>query len=461
MNSRTAELKDLDKTHEELMDELFQMRQRVAQLEAAAARRAQDEEALRESLERYKRIFESAPLPMFEEDYSKLMSVLTGLRAQGVTDIRGYFDEHPEFLRQTIELIMVRDANAAMVNTFGVESKEALLGPLRIIFETETLDDVFKDLVVALIEGKTYFECETVGRTLDGRRYNSLLSLAVLSKSACLDSVLVTTMDITKLKQTEEALKQYSDDLARSNTELEQFAYVASHDLQEPLRKIQAFGDRLEATNGDALSERGLDYLRRMKDSASRMQNLISDMLTLSRVTTKGQPFVVVELGNVVREVQSDLEVRIEKEGATLDIGDLPAIEADPTQMHQLFLNLIGNAVKFRREDVAPVVKVRSELLTEEPSLQAGGRWSQRICRITIQDNGIGFDQKHAERIFTIFQRLHGREEYEGTGIGLAICDKIVQRHSGTITAEGTSGQGASFTITLPTKQADGEGSDE
>jgi PAS domain S-box-containing protein len=242
-------------------------------------------------------------------------------------------------------------------------------------------------------------------------------------------------------KRAEEALARQAQELARSNAELEQFAYVASHDLQEPLRKIQAFGDRLKATCNDALDERGRDYLQRMQNAAKRLRTLINDLLTFSRVTTRGEPFAPVNLVEVARDVVSDLEMRIERTGGRVEVGELPTIEADPTQKRQLLQNLIDNGLKFHRPEEPPVVKVNGKLLGDR-------------CQITVQDNGIGFEEKYLDRIFTIFQRLHGRSEYEGTGVGLAVCRKIAERHGGNITAQSAPGHGTTFIITLPVKQS-------
>jgi light-regulated signal transduction histidine kinase (bacteriophytochrome) len=257
--------------------------------------------------------------------------------------------------------------------------------------------------------------------------------------------------------QLEQRVEERTAELARSNSELEQFAYIASHDLQEPLRKIVAFGDRLVTKHGAALPEEGHDYLARMQNAAQRMQNLINDLLAYSRVTTRAQAFVPVELDQVVQEVQSDLEVAIERSGGTIQAVDLPTLDADPLQMRQLFQNLISNALKFQRADAPPVVEITAELFTRETS----GPWDMYpaipMCRLKFKDNGIGFEPRHGERIFDIFQRLHTRDEYEGTGIGLALCRKIVERHGGSITATGEAGVGATFTVILPVKHAGGE----
>jgi light-regulated signal transduction histidine kinase (bacteriophytochrome) len=255
-------------------------------------------------------------------------------------------------------------------------------------------------------------------------------------------------LDITERKRAQMTLLEQADKLARSNAELEQFAYVASHDLQEPLRKIQAFGDRLKTKYEAGLGPEGLDYLSRMQNAAARMQVLIQDLLSLSRVTSNSKPFASVDLGDVARTVVSDLEMRIQDAGGQVDIGALPVIFGDRGQMAQLFQNLIGNGIKFRKPGEKPVVKISSEI----HALQNGASGWQ----ITVEDNGIGFDEKYRDRIFQIFQRLHGRAEYEGTGIGLAICRKIVDRHNGVISAIGTPGAGAKFVILLP-QPAQGE----
>lgn len=246
---------------------------------------------------------------------------------------------------------------------------------------------------------------------------------------------------ISQAKLLEQETRQRQE-LARSNEELQQFAFIASHDLQEPLRKIIAFGDRLQVTCSENISSQGLDYLQRMQNAAGRMQTLIEDLLTLSRVTTRAQPFVRVNLTQIVQEVLSDLEIRIQQTQANIEIGELPTINADPLQIRQLLQNLIGNALKFHRHSVPPVVSIYSQELEVEED--------QRWCQIIIQDNGIGFDEKYLDRIFNVFQRLHGRSEYEGTGMGLAICRKIIERHRGKINAKSELGKGTSFIVTLP-----------
>ncbi|MDP6389928.1 MAG: PAS domain S-box protein [Alphaproteobacteria bacterium] len=259
----------------------------------------------------------------------------------------------------------------------------------------------------------------------------------------------VTQTDITELKRAEKVLERHAKELERSNADLEQFAYIASHDLQEPLRKVQAFGDRLQSKYGETLGEQGRDYIERMQSATNRMQTLITDLLKFSRVNSKGKPFKPVDLGSVVDEVVEDLELQIRETKADIKVADLPSIEADPLQMRQLLQNMIGNALKYRRDDVTPVVEVDAGLVKNGSD--------QEMCKIVVKDNGIGFDAKHSERIFGIFQRLHGRGQYEGTGVGLALCRKIAERHGGTISAIGRGGEGAIFIVTLPTRLPNSE----
>jgi PAS domain S-box-containing protein len=252
------------------------------------------------------------------------------------------------------------------------------------------------------------------------------------------------------LLEANEALQLSSELLQQSNEELEKFAYIASHDLQEPLRKIQAFGDRLTKKYRDTIGDQGKDYLDRILDSARRMRRLIEDLLAFSRITTKAKPLEWIDLSFIVREVLEDLEVRMEQTQGRVEFDSLPTIQADFVQMKQLFQNLILNSLKFAKSGVPPVIKISSSRTSELPtnSDPPPPPWSG--FRIMIKDNGIGFEQEYAERIFELFQRLHGRKEYEGTGLGLAIVRKIVQRHGGSISAKGILGEGATFIIDLP-----------
>jgi len=290
----------------------------------------------------------------------------------------------------------------------------------------------------------------------DGRRipiFKAVVPIEIDGSDVLLEAVI----DITESKHAEKELRSFAAKLEKSNKELEAFAYIASHDLQEPLRKVMAFGERLKAKWGESLHDQGRDYMERMQNATLRMQTLINDLLAFSRVTSKVQPFIPVDLNAAVREVSSDLEVKIEQLKGHIDIDNLPVIEADPLQMRQLFQNLIGNALKFHKPEESPVVTVKSEKMNGNGNEKGNGEIHHELYQITVEDNGIGFDEKYLDRIFGVFQRLHGRNEYEGTGIGLSICRKIVERHNGNITAKSTPGEGSSFIVTLPAKQIKGE----
>lgn len=293
---------------------------------------------------------------------------------------------------------------------------------------------------VASVEGRMEYYW-----TKSGQSFPVEVSMSRVDANDPKSGAVITFRDVSQRLRDELALRRYAQELKRSNAELQEFAYAASHDLQEPLRKIQTFGQRLSNKYAGELDESGELYIDRMVNSATRMRQLIDDLLSYSRVNTKSTAFLPVDLNTVVSEVLSDLEPRIQSLGATVRIEGLPAIEADPTQMQQLFLNLVSNALKFHRTGVKPSVSI-------DGSIEVGE--SGAVARIAVADNGIGFDPKHGERIFGMFERLHGRDEYEGTGVGLATCRKIAERHAGNLTAWGEPGAGAVFTLVLPIRQA-------
>ncbi|MEX0886864.1 MAG: ATP-binding protein [Phycisphaeraceae bacterium] len=261
--------------------------------------------------------------------------------------------------------------------------------------------------------------------------------------------------EIAERERAEQALQDTADALKRSNQELEQFAYIASHDLQEPLRKVEGFGQMLQERLGTDIDEQGRDYLQRMYGAVGRMRNLIDGLLAYSRVTTKASPFEAVDLNAIAREVVSDLEVRIRQTNGRVELHPLPTVDADPLQMRQLLQNLIANGLKFHRPDVAPVVEVWTEPLGGEDGASVQGNGQGAGCRLFVRDNGIGIDPEHQARLFTPFRRLHGRSSpYEGTGIGLALCRKIAQRHGGRIEIQSAPDRGATFIVTLVCEQA-------
>ena len=338
----------------------------------------------------------------------------------------------------------VTQANRAFFRTFRVEPEDTIG---EVLF---TLGDGQWDIAPlrALLRDKLAVEPQLNDFDVDhefpgiGRKI-MLLNARLVSQGPHLPRIILLAIeDITERRFTEWRLAEQHRELERSNAALDEFASVASHDLQEPVRKILSFGDLLNASAGPALEGQAREYLARMLSAAARMRTLIRDLLTYSQVTTRVQPFVSTDLAQIAREVIADLETAIAESGGRVEVGDLPVIAADPLQMRQLLQNLLGNALKYRRKETPPVVR----LTCSSPDGQHRA--------IAVTDNGIGFNEKHAGKIFRMFVRLHGRAQYEGSGIGLAICRKIAERHGGTIAATSTVGKGATFTVTLPVTQA-------
>ena len=267
------------------------------------------------------------------------------------------------------------------------------------------------------------------------------------------DGLAVSFNDVTERKEAAEMMAAANAKLEQRNRALRDFAYIASHDLQEPLRKISAFSNLMREDYARVLDETGAYYLDRMQDAARRMSQLISDLLVYSRVTTQAQPFEQVDLQALAETVRTDLELQAEDVGGRVEIGALPSLEADPTQMRQLLQNLVGNGLKFHREDVPPVVRVTAAGPSDDPAVVGETAFAGEAVALAVEDNGIGFEAKYADRIFSPFKRLHGRGTYAGTGMGLAICRRIAERHGGTIRADSTPGEGTTFRIVLPARQ--------
>ena len=289
-----------------------------------------------------------------------------------------------------------------------------------------------KDLMVKLSEEKRGFARNTIiifGVVLI---FGGIIVFKILSE---INRILV------KEKQAEETLKKTNADLERSNQDLNDFAAIASHDLKEPLRRVITFADLLIKTNSRALDGKGKDYLDRMQKASARMSRLIEDLLQYSQVSVKVRLFEPTDLQKVMQGVLSNLETRINHTNGLLKIDPLPVIHADGFQMHQLFKNLVSNAFKFHKEGESPIVHVKSRPLNK-------GFWE-----IRVEDNGIGFKEQYLDRIFKPFERLHGANDYEGTGMGLTICRKIVNQHRGYLTAKSVPQEGAIFIVTLPEKQ--------
>lgn len=278
-----------------------------------------------------------------------------------------------------------------------------------------------------------------------GRRVMLLNARRIVQHGDAPRLTLLAIEDVTEQRRSARRLRAQQRELRRSNAALEEFASVAAHDLQEPLRKILSFGERLDTTAAPPLTGDARQYLDRMLAAAARMRTLIGDLLAYSQAAVAREPFARTDLDVVVHEVVADLEVAIADSGGTVHVGPLPTIEADASQMRQLLQNLISNALKFRRRDAPLVVHVGTPAPAADP------------CTITVSDNGVGVAPEYRERIFRVFERLHSRSEFPGSGIGLAICRRIVERHGGTITVTDGTESGTAIRVVLPLTQTDAE----
>ncbi|GAB3978336.1 hypothetical protein GCM10028806_41220 [Spirosoma terrae] len=351
---------------------------------------------------------------------------------------------------------MMDTANEAVIKS-NFMTPDQIVGHTLLTVFPGNRDNGFFDLYVRVVETGESEESTQYYRDEFGLEGWFEVS-AVKQKS---DGVVVTYNNITDRKQTELAvmkqaaeLREANIELRRSNESLQQFAYIASHDLQEPLRRIQAFSDLLYTHFVDNLSDGEIDMVRRIQRSAQRMQLLIRDLLAYSQLTTVRAPFVEVSLHNVVTDVLSDLEIVIAEKKAVINVTSLPPVLGSAPRLRQLFQNLIANSLKFAKPDTIPEMTIDvCRASAEELPDRLQDQQSSAYWLITIADNGIGFDEKYKDRIFTPFQRLHDAAKYSGTGIGLAICQRVVESHGGAIDVSSQPGVGSTFTIFLPASQ--------
>lgn len=340
----------------------------------------------------------------------------------------------------------------------GYEADEIIGKHFSIFYSTEDRRRGLPDTILgrATSTGKALYEGWRLRK--DGSVFwGSVVMTAIHNDEGGLVGFTKVTRDLTDKKRTEERLKattakleEKNRELERINEELSSFAYISSHDLQEPLRKIQTFSDRILEIEYNNLSEKGRDYFERMQRGAQRMQKLIHDILAYSRTTTADKKFEPTNLNDIVNQSKTEFEIQINEKNAVIESTHLPTLNAIPFQMQQLFNNLFNNALKFSKPDRPPHIKITSEIVDDPEKIVSLNLRPGSYCHISVEDNGIGFDPAFERKIFEVFQRLHGRSEYGGTGIGLAICKKIVENHRGILFAEGVPDVGATFHIYLP-----------
>ena len=336
----------------------------------------------------------------------------------------------------------VLHANMAFFATFAVEPADTIGRVLFALGDGQWDIAALRELLCDKLAVQLQLHDFEVDHVFPGiGRKIMLLNAGVISHVPRAErTILLAIEDVTERRFTEWRLAEHAIELERSNSALDEFATVASHDLQEPLRKILSFGERLQLSAGSALDGDSRHSLTRMLDAAARMRILVADVLAYAQVTTRVAPFTPTDLTDIAGHVMEDMETAITESGGRVEVGALPIIDADPIQMRQLVQNLLSNALKFARSGTPPVVRIAATLSPP------------RRCTLTVSDNGIGFKQGYANQIFRMFERLNGRSEYPGSGIGLAICRKIVERHHGTIVAGSAPGHGATFTVILPVK---------
>lgn len=390
---------------------------------------------------RYRNAFEHTPVAMVETDFTPMYDRIRALKAAGVEDFGAYLDEHPETLWEMAREIVAVDCNLLGLHFMGATEKSQVtsFSLAGMIEGQDSSIKAFRDQFVAVAErGVRHFESESAsGQRPDGSVVHMLFSWTALDQTPDgRQHGLSCFTDITRRVIAEQALAATNVELKRSNEDLERFAWVISHDLQEPLRAVTAYTQLLARAYGDKLDGKAQRYIEHISSGAERMRVLINGLLELSRLSTEPPKLRQIDCTRVLEQVLASLEVLLAEAGARVTHDPLPTVMGNPIRLTQLFLNLVSNGIKFRGQ--------------EPPRVHVGARRAGREWALSIEDNGIGIEAKYLDAIFIMFRRLHARDEYPGSGIGLALVKKIVEQHGGRIWVESEPGKGSTFRFTLP-----------
>ncbi|MCU7497457.1 MAG: PAS domain S-box protein [Ignavibacteria bacterium] len=416
-------------------------------------------EALQDSEKRFRSLFEYSPISIWEEDFSIIKNHIDLLKTTGVTDFKDYLEMYPDEIRQSIEMVRVLDVNEATLELFEAEKKEDITGAFPRIAEEEDYR-VQRESIIAISEGKTKFEIDSVLRTLKGKEVHTHIRWNVAEGfEQTYAKVLVTIEDITELKKTEEALrisnhelnklneeleervKKRTEQLEAANKELEAFSYSVSHDLKAPLRAIDGFSQILLDDFGPEFNPEAKRFLNIISKNAGQMEQLIEDLLAFSKIYNREKNEVLINMNSLVASITEQFIKDNSGRKILFTIRELPESTGDRPMLQQVWINLVSNAVKFTKD-------------RDEALIEIGGEKRGNEVVYYIKDNGTGFNMEYAYKLFGVFQRLHPSSEFEGTGVGLAIVQRILRRHEGNIWAEAEAGKGATFYFSLPIRKS-------
>lgn len=377
--------------------------------------------------EQYQEIFDLVPLSLWIGDFADMFDAIEPLRQ--IPNLREHLKEHPELVWELASKVKILKVNQHALRTFDVATPDDLFASLNSIFIEETLP-VFEEQMLRWAEGETWFQGESAAQTAAGRQIHLMVSVNLIGPPGARPRIgLACHVDLT-------ARKHLEHELYRSNQELEQFAYVASHDLQEPLRMVASYSELLAKRYEDQLDDRARKYISYAVDGAKRMKSLISGLLAYSRISSQPPQHRPVDLNALLKELLTMLEILRAESNATITYDSMPTITGDRMLLTQLMQNLITNAFKFRG--------------TTPPCVHIGAVRRGQMWQISVKDNGIGIPENYQDSIFAIFKRVYSREDYPGTGIGLAIAKRIVEQHHGQIWVESEVDVGTTFYFTVP-----------